>query len=195
MDDIVKQNVTAALSSNKEMVPVVSFVGYSGMGKTTLLEQVIGELKQLGYRVAVVKHAPHGFALDHPGKDSWRLNQAGSDIVVLSSPERVSLVEHVDEELTLSQIEALIRDNVDIVLVEGYKKDPNSTKVMVLGSEEGQPTLGGEEGVLATISARSSPPGMSQFDYNDVTKIVGLLIERIGENSTRKSKNVSAAAD
>ncbi len=180
---MVNQNVAAALSRTKQMIPVVSFVGYSGKGKTTLLERLVRELKRLGYRVAVVKHAPHGFDIDHPGKDSWRLSQAGSDIVVLSSPERVSLVEHVDEELTLTQIEALIGNRVDIVLVEGYKKNPNSDKVMVLESEERQPKLGSEEGLLATVSAHLSPLGVPQFDYDDVARIVNLLIEQIGENS------------
>ncbi len=78
---VVNQNVAAVLSRTKQMIPVVSFIGLSGRGKTTLLEQLVRELKRLGYRVAVVKHAPHGFDIDHPGKDSWRLNQAGSDIV------------------------------------------------------------------------------------------------------------------
>ena len=148
---MVSQNVSAVLSRTRQMVPIVSFVGNSGSGKTTLLEKVVGELKQLGYRVAVAKHAPHGFDIDHPGKDSWRFARAGSDVVVLSSPESISLVERVGTELTLSQISTLVGDKVDIVLAEGYKND-NYTKVMVLDSEGGQPKIGNDGELLATVS-------------------------------------------
>jgi molybdopterin-guanine dinucleotide biosynthesis protein MobB len=61
------------------MTPVVSFVGNSGVGKTTFLEKLIREFKSRGYRVAAVKHDAHRFEIDYPGKDSWRLTQAGSD--------------------------------------------------------------------------------------------------------------------
>ncbi len=65
----------------KQMIPAVHFVGKSGTGKTTLIETVVQKLKERGYRVAVIKHAHHGFEMDKPGKDSWRFGQAGSDMV------------------------------------------------------------------------------------------------------------------
>ncbi len=71
---------------NEVITPIVSFVGNSNSGKTTLLEMVVIELKLKEYRVVVIKHSPHGFDIDQPGKDTWRLTQAGSDIVVVSSP-------------------------------------------------------------------------------------------------------------
>ncbi len=77
------------------MIPIVSFVGKANSGKTTLLEKVVRELKLKGYRVAVIKHSPHGFEMDHPGKDSWRLTQAGSDIVALSSSDKAVFVERL----------------------------------------------------------------------------------------------------
>ncbi len=141
---MVSQNVAAVLNQTKQKIPVISFIGNSGCGKTALIERVVRELKQLGYKVAVIKHTPHGFDIDHPKKDSGRLTLAGSDIVVLSSPERVSLVERVDTEMTLTQIEALIGDEVDIVLAEGYKKE-NYAKVIVLDSEGGSRGLSVKE--------------------------------------------------
>lgn len=103
------------------MAAVVSFFGNSGTGKTTLIEESICELKKRGYRVAVIKHAHHGFEIDQPGKDSWRFAQAGSDVVLISSPEKVAILERVSEERWLPQHLAMIGDKVDIVLVEGYK--------------------------------------------------------------------------
>ncbi len=127
---MVSQNMAALPEGTKLMIPVVSFVGNSGSGKTTLLEGVVRELKRLGYRVAVVKHAPCGFDIDQPGKDSWRLTQAGSDVVVISSSERMAFIERVGVELTLTQIKDLIGDRVDIVLTEGYKQ-ANTVKIEV----------------------------------------------------------------
>jgi len=70
--------------------PVVSFVAKSGTGKTTLLEKVIAELKQRGYRVGAIKHDAHRFDIDHPGKDSHRLTSAGADTMLISSPDKAS---------------------------------------------------------------------------------------------------------
>ena len=103
------------------MAAVVSFVGISGTGKTTLIEGAVLELKKRGYRVAVIKHAHHGFEMDRPGKDTWRFAQAGSDIILVSSPDRIAIIERVSEEVWLPQLLKTVSDKVDIVLVEGYK--------------------------------------------------------------------------
>jgi len=86
------------------MVPVVSFVGNSGVGKTTFLEKLIPVLKDRGYRIASIKHDVHNFTIDYPGKDSWRLTQAGSDIVVLSAATKLAILETVEEERRLAQV-------------------------------------------------------------------------------------------
>jgi molybdopterin-guanine dinucleotide biosynthesis protein MobB len=119
------------------MIPIVSFVGNSNTGKTTLIEKVIPELKKLGYRVAVVKHAHHGFEMDQPGKDSWRFAQAGSDLVVIASPQKIVLIEQTDKELYLDKLIPRIADKVDVILTEGYKgyQHPDSVKIEATGSE------------------------------------------------------------
>ena len=48
---------------------VVGIAGYSGAGKTTLVEGLIAALKARGLSVSVVKHAHHNFDIDQPGKD------------------------------------------------------------------------------------------------------------------------------
>lgn len=59
--------------------PIVSIVGTSGVGKTTILEKLIPELTRRGLRVGTVKHHAHGeFEMDRPGKDSWRHKKAGA---------------------------------------------------------------------------------------------------------------------
>ena len=161
------------------MKPVVSFVGNSGSGKTTLLERVVSELKQLGYRVAIVKHTHHSYDIDKTGKDTWRLAQAGGDIVAISSPKRMALFERVDSELSLPEIAARFGNRVDIVLAEGYK-GTGTAKILVTGAntDEEPPDYSGE--TLATASARLTPSGALQFDPADVTRITKLILRHCG---------------
>ena len=117
------------------MIPAVHFVGKSGTGKTTLIEVIIQKLKERGFRVAVIKHAHHGFEMDKPGKDSWRFGQAGSDMVAISSPGKLAMIEKVDGELDFEQVIKRLGDRFDVVLVEGFKQT-SKVKIEVTGSEK-----------------------------------------------------------
>ena len=69
--------------------------------------------------MAVIKHSHHEVDIDQTGKDTWRLAQAGSDIVALSSPGKVAFIERVDIELTLDRLVEMIGENAYIVITEG----------------------------------------------------------------------------
>ncbi|MFA7176706.1 MAG: molybdopterin-guanine dinucleotide biosynthesis protein B, partial [Smithellaceae bacterium] len=73
------------------MIPIVSIVGKSNSGKTTLLEKIIADLTHRGYRIATIKHNRHGFDIDHEGKDSYRHKKAGAHTTVVSSPHQLAL--------------------------------------------------------------------------------------------------------
>ncbi|MBI4267199.1 MAG: molybdopterin-guanine dinucleotide biosynthesis protein B [Chloroflexi bacterium] len=162
----------------KAETPMVCFVGVSGSGKTTLLEIVVKGLKSEGYRVATIKHCHDDFDIDRPGKDSWRLAQAGSDIIAVSSPHRVAVIEHVDAEPALSQFETLFRGKVDIILVEG-NKNSRVPKIVVLNHQQTQEPLRYSGEILATITPSYSSSGVPQFDPDDIDCIMKLLIGRI----------------
>ena len=105
------------------MIPIISIVGKSDSGKTTLIEKLVPELTRRGYRVATVKHDVHGFEVDREGKDSWRHKQAGAHTVVISSPNKVALIRDVEKDFTLDEIREKLIQDVDLILSEGYKKD------------------------------------------------------------------------
>lgn len=107
-------------------LPLVGFVAYSGTGKTTLLEKVIPELRSMNLRVGLIKHAHHDFDIDTPGKDSWRLRQAGATQVMVASRKRWALMtEHeTREEPNLQELlSQLDTTRLDLVLVEGFKHE------------------------------------------------------------------------
>ncbi|MEZ5662027.1 MAG: molybdopterin-guanine dinucleotide biosynthesis protein B [Burkholderiaceae bacterium] len=111
---------------------VVGFAGFSGAGKTTLVEGVIAALRQRGLRVSVVKHAHHEFDIDHPGKDTWRHREAGAYEVVAASAGRMALVRTFEQPqaLTAHDLIRALHPGVDWVLVEGFK-DSNLLKIEV----------------------------------------------------------------
>lgn len=157
-------------------IPMVSVVGKSDTGKTTLLEKLIAELKWRGYRVATVKHDTHGFDIDRPGKDSWRHAQAGSDVVVISGPNRLALIEKREQEMTLDEIADRVT-NVDIILTEGYKRG-DKPKIEVSRREKSGELLCTEDELIAIATDQPFDINVPQFGLDNAAGIVDLIEER-----------------
>ena len=133
------------------MIPVISIVGKSNSGKTTLIEKLLPELKARGHRVATIKHDVHGFDLDQPGKDTWRHAQAGSDVVVISSPNKLAMIQKTDRDLSLDEVIARV-DGVDLIMTEGYKRG-DKPKLEVFQSARYSEILCTEDDRLFAIAA------------------------------------------
>lgn len=107
--------------------PVLGFAAYSGTGKTTLLVKLLPLMKLQGLRVAMIKQTHHDFEIDKPGKDSFKLRKAGADQVLLASNKSCALITEY-EEPTEPDLEVLVNrldlDNIDLILVEGFKHLP-----------------------------------------------------------------------
>jgi len=159
------------------MIPIISIVGKSDSGKTTLIEKLIPELTRRGYRIATVKHDIHGFEVDQEGKDSWRHKQAGAHTVVISSPNKVALIRDVGKDLTLDEIREKLIEDVDLILSEGYKKDVQP-KIEILRKEKHRELLcTKEDNLVAIISDKKFDIGVSCFFLDDI-KGVADFIER-----------------
>ena len=107
----------------EKITPVFSFIGSSGSGKTTFIEKLIPVLIKKGFKVGIIKHDAHKFEIDKPGKDSYRLKQAGAKTVALSSTEKTALIKSNDEnEISVEEIIMRFFPDVDLIITEGYKK-------------------------------------------------------------------------
>ncbi|HAS04627.1 MAG TPA: molybdopterin-guanine dinucleotide biosynthesis protein B [Dehalococcoidia bacterium] len=165
------------------MIPVISFVGSHNCGKTTILEKVIRRLKQKGYKVAVIKHHKGDFELDIQGKDTWRLSEAGSDVVAISSPQKTAVIKKPEQELTLDRITEMVCDGMDIVISEGYKFD-NKPKIEVYRSEVSDRILSDEKDLVAMVTDRRFDIDVPQFSFEDADGIVELIIEKYLVNTS-----------
>lgn len=105
-------------------LPLLGITGYSGTGKTTLLEKLIPRLTQQGLRIGLIKHSHHNIDLDKPGKDSYRLRCAGANPTMIICDQRWALMQETEQPLGLSQLVAKLDSiQIDLVLVEGFKQE------------------------------------------------------------------------
>ena len=100
---------------------ILEVIGYSGAGKTTLIEKLIPALRKRGVRLAVIKHTSHQHEFDKPGKDSHRLRKAGAEAVVVSSPKMVAMFREVENEWPIKRLLRHLPRNIDLVIAEGFR--------------------------------------------------------------------------
>ncbi len=160
------------------MIPIISIVGRSNSGKTTLIEKLVAELVHRGYKVATIKHDVHGFEIDHEGKDSWRHKKAGAHMVIISSPQKLALIRDVDHDAELTELREKYIQDVDIILAEGFKRN-SQPKIEVFRRELKQDLLcQKEDNLIAIASDQPFQIGVPCFDINDTCGLVNLIEEK-----------------
>jgi molybdopterin-guanine dinucleotide biosynthesis adapter protein len=160
------------------MIPIVSIVGKSNSGKTTLIEKLIAELTRRGWRVATIKHNLHGFEIDHEGKDSWRHRRAGAITTVLASPSQIAVIEDAQKDYELEEIAEIFIHQADVILAEGYKGNPHP-KIEVFRTDLRRERLcGPDDNLIALAVDQPISVEVPCFDWNDATGIVDLIEER-----------------
>ena len=157
--------------------PIISVVGYSGAGKTTLMEKLIGELTRRGFRVGSIKHDVHGFEMDKPGKDSWRHKQAGACTTLISSPYQIGMVMDVDHDHAPDELRKFFT-HANVILTEGYKKQ-NRPKVEIYRSEvHDEPLCRNDDNIVAIMSDVQVGLNVPRFSLDDVSGLVDFLVDR-----------------
>jgi molybdopterin-guanine dinucleotide biosynthesis protein B len=155
------------------MPPIVSIVGKSESGKTTLIQKLIKELKSRGYRVATIKHTPQDVAFDQPDKDSWRHIQAGSEATMISAKDRIALIKPVAKSLTVEQIAHHLGEDGDIILAEGFKES-SVPKIEVHRKEIGPPLVSIRKRI-AIVTDEPLTIKVRQFSTENIKGLANLL--------------------
>ena len=160
--------------------PVLGFAAFSGTGKTTLLEQLIPLLTAQGIRIGMIKHAHHEFEIDTPGKDSYRLRKAGARQMLIASSKRQALMTEnaTPQEPRLDDlVMRLDLDNIDLVLVEGFRHVP-FPRIELHRKALGKTLLYPDDpGIIAVASDHPADcSGLPSLDINDTAAIAAFIV-------------------
>jgi molybdopterin-guanine dinucleotide biosynthesis protein B len=158
------------------MPPIVSVAGRSKAGKTTFLVKLIAELTRRGYRIGVIKHSVHDFALSEPARDTWRHAQAGAQVVAFASQSQLAMMRQLDRELDLDEIAPLLGP-VDLILTEGYKQ-AHTPKIEVSRRERGAGLVCRRPEIIAIVSDYPVEIDVPHFDLNDAASVATFLEQR-----------------
>jgi molybdopterin-guanine dinucleotide biosynthesis protein B len=177
--------------------PIRAFgiVGWSGAGKTTLIEHLLAQFASWGLSVSVIKHAHHGFDIDRPGKDSWRHREAGATEVMLVSDQRWVLMHELRnapdnlQTAPTAQPSAPVEPDLatllsrlspcDFVLVEGYKES-HIPKIEVYRCDLGKPRFqGGDPDIVAVATDQAGPLAAGQLPLNDPQTIARFVLTHL----------------
>ena len=166
-------------------VPVLGFVAASGTGKTTLLRALIPLLHAQGLRVGCIKHTHHHpFEIDHEGKDSYALREAGARQILIGSARRWALIVETEreEDVGLTQmLDRLQLDALDLILVEGFKLEA-IPKIEIHRVELGAALLcTSTTSIIALASNQRPPPALAipVLDLDQPADVVSFMLTHI----------------
>ena len=162
------------------MPQILSVVGRSQSGKTTLIEKLIPELKNRGYRIGTIKHAHHGFDIDKSGKDSWRHRHAGADVVVVASPGKIAMVRDEERE-SLDDLQNYF-EGMDLIITEGYKTQ-NKPKIEVMRTaRHTELVCAGDSNLIAVVTDVDLNPSVPKFGLDDIKELADLIQQKFLRN-------------
>ncbi len=157
-------------------VKVFGFAGWSGSGKTVLIERIIPLLTGRGLEVSLIKRAHHEFDIDVPGKDSYRHRRAGCREVLLSSGVRWAHMHELrgESEQTLQQLVDRVSP-CDLLLVEGFKREA-IPKMEIFRRENAKTALHPHDPHIVAIATDFRfDTALPQFDLDDAAGIADFV--------------------
>ena len=158
---------------------IIGIVGAHNSGKTTFITEVIALLKEKNIKVCAIKHDPKGKSeTDVKGKDSYRMYQAGAEQVILVSPKKItSFIRNYGDENINKIIGKFTTDDIDIVIVEGFKGYQGFDKFEVIRKEENRELLlKNNKELKGVITDYYEYP--LKFDINKPEEFAKFLIEK-----------------
>ncbi|MGY6037853.1 molybdopterin-guanine dinucleotide biosynthesis protein B [Aeromonas sp. AE23HZ002T15] len=176
-------------------LPLLGFVAWSGTGKTTLLEQLIPRLRERGLRLGVLKHTHHQFDMDKPGKDSYRLRQAGASQVMAASSLRHALIrETPDGEPPFAELLASFDwSRLDLLLIEGFKHE-HFPKIELHRAAIGRPLMfPTDPDVIALVSDDPLTTALPRFGFAALSPLCDFICERRTERADAAAPPIGSA--
>jgi molybdopterin-guanine dinucleotide biosynthesis protein B len=164
---------------------IFGLAGYSGAGKTTLIEHLIPRFVARGLTVSLIKHTHHNFDLDKSGKDSFRHREAGATEVMLVCDRRWVLM-HELRGAPEPSFEAQVANlsPCDLLLVEGFKATP-IPKLEVHRPANGKPFIWPENPSVVAVATpgRADLPGACPLPWlalDDHDAVAAFILEKAG---------------
>ena len=161
------------------MPPVLAFIGKPNCGKTTLIEKLIPALVDRGIRVGTIKHHHGDLSIDHPGKDTWRHKQAGAEAVLLSAANGLGLIRDTSRETPVQELVNRYFSDIDLVLTEGYKKEPIPKVEIFRSAVHSEPLPDPENNLIARMSDVETDPNIPHFGLDDSRALAQFIAEKI----------------
>lgn len=171
------------------MPSIITFIGWHDSGKTTVASKVVRHLKELGYRVAVIKSSKEtGIEFDTPGTDTAKHKEAGADSVLFVAPDQMVL-QTSNDDLSLTTLAHRYFQDVDLVIGEGFKKARHVAKIEVFRNDE-QLLRDRVNGVIAIVTDDDVSADYV-FRLNEHREIASFIEKRFLKNETREPELVS----
>ena len=155
--------------------------GYSGMGKTTLLERLVPAIRSRGLVVSLIKHSHKNIDIDRPGKDSFRLRESGCKEVLLLGNDRWALMHELRgaPEPPLDYLLDRLQ-HCDLVLIEGFKHG-DLPKIEVWRAANDKPVIYPDDPFVSAIATDSpaqlpAPTELPQLDLGNADAIAQFLL-------------------
>lgn len=156
----------------------IGLAGWSGAGKTTLIERVLPVLRARGLRISTLKHAHHRFDMDQEGKDSFRHRHAGAQEVLIASAGRWALLHELrdDPEPSLEDLLGKLAP-VDLVIMEGWRNGSHA-KVEVWRKDNGKDLLYPNDPAIAGLITDTplADAGIACVDRADIQAVADMLL-------------------
>lgn len=155
--------------------PIISFIGWSGSGKTTFIEKLIPHLRSRGLRLAVIKHDGHEFQMDREGKDTWRFTQAGAEYVAIANPRHSA--ELINSPVTFRQLCRRAEDFADLIIAEGWTDEAAPQIEILRGHQDLRCTH--PQQLIAVVTDQAVDTFLPVFGLEDVEALAGFILTRL----------------
>jgi len=179
------------VAPRRRVTPVVAFSGPSGVGKTTLLEALVGALARRGLRVAALKHSGHPHSFDVPGKDSDRLRRAGAVAVAVQGPS--GLAWFGPPRRGGARALSRLLPGADLVVAEGFKGESLPRVEVHRRAVSPEFLCASDRRVFAVVTDEPPPGRLPFFDPGDVEELADFLCERLGLSGGRRRRPAGRA--